>query len=354
MLLEKSFFEYLGIADSERIHSQVLAWILSEDCKAIDSKERLSFLKRTFNVSEKIEEIQTEMNRIDVFIKTKTNIIVIENKLKTSQHSNQLETYKLFCKEAFPTFNPNYFFLTLIDEKPRDHDWQCITYLNYYTQLNRISLKKDHTHSSIIQEYKIFLKRLVDVFENFRNNVKDYEMVFRDGNKRKKDKKRTDYKTENEWFIASNQLETIFQKSFLNNIIQKKHLSATVDETRGEALVDFPLQSDIDFDGRKYFTAIELQGKNTKFTFQIQKDEYLKSDKIWIERVISIMESLSKKNHFNYNKLNKPKRLAYVSISKTMNDFYWQMSSDELVAFIESEIKNGMELSKLLTNEFTK
>ena len=44
--MRKSFFEYLGIADIERVHSQFFAWIFSSDCQAIDSTYKNDLLKK--------------------------------------------------------------------------------------------------------------------------------------------------------------------------------------------------------------------------------------------------------------------------------------------------------------------
>ena len=115
--MKKSFFEYLGLADVERIHSQFLAWVLSPDCNAVNQIERKNLFREIFNVNGTITDIQTERNRIDILISTAKDIIVIENKIKSSQHSNQLENYRKFCKKSFPFHKIHYFFLTLIKEK---------------------------------------------------------------------------------------------------------------------------------------------------------------------------------------------------------------------------------------------
>lgn len=41
---EKSFFEHLGIANLERVHTEFLAWILSEHCLAISIEEKSQFI----------------------------------------------------------------------------------------------------------------------------------------------------------------------------------------------------------------------------------------------------------------------------------------------------------------------
>lgn len=352
--MTKSFFEYIGLADVERIHSQFLAWVFSEDCNAIEATEKQNLLKTIFSAGGQIEQIQTERNRIDILIQTSTDIVVIENKIKSSQHSNQLSNYKQYCDKEFPSHRKHFFFLTLIDEKTSEKDWQRISYSIIYRHLTSLKLKENNTHSSIINEYLIFLKRLDEVVAHFAENVKQYDMVFLDGKKKKQDKKRTDYKTENEWFIASNQLETILQKSYLSLLVEQvKTPIGFITDTRGDALVDFPLQDNINYEGRNYSTILQLQEDTIKFAFAIYGNDYTKSKKEWVSKVIPLMKKMSEENTFGYRKLNPPKSKAYISISKKLKEHYWHLSLDDLTKFVRDEIENGKELTKTLTKLLT-
>ncbi len=352
--MTKSFFEYLGLADMERIHSQFIAWVLSGDCNAIESLDRQNLFNNIFNLGGQITEIQTERNRIDILISTPTDIIVVENKIKSSQHSNQLENYKQYCNKVFPGHRKHFFFLTLIDEKTNDMDWQRLSYSTIFNHLSTLRLKANNTHSSIISEYLVFLERLVSVFQHFKENVKDYDIVFLDGKKRKHDKKRSDYKNENEWFIASNQLETILQKSFMSMLVEHvKTPIGFVTDTRGDALVDFPLRNNIEFGGRYYSTIIQLQEDTIKFAFAISGNEYAKSKKEWVLKAIPLMKKLSEQNSFGYRKLNQPKSKAYISISKKLDGHYWHRSLNDLTKYLRTEIDNGKEMTNTLTKLLT-
>lgn len=349
--MKKSFFEYLGIADVERVHSQILAWIFSVDCDAIDANQKNELLKNIFHLDNvpEILSVQTERNGIDILIETKKEIIVIENKIKSSLHSDQLSRYEEYCKETFPTVKPYYYYLTLIGEDSFNGNWKRISYSNIYKHLIGLKLKKDVNHSIILKEYLIFLNRLESVIIDFTQNVKSYEMVFKDGNKRKEDKIRAIYNNDNEKFIADNQLETILQRSFLISIVDDiKSAVGFVNETRGAALVDFQIQEEIHFQNRKYATLIQLQKDNIKFAFAIQGRFYVESDKGWIEQIIPMMEQLSKSNYFQYNKCNKPKSKAFVSISKKLLKNYWLIERSELIDFLETEIENGKKMNNQL------
>ena len=106
----KNFFNAIGMADMEKVHSAMIAWILDDENdqslinnngQAISSfstlpiKERSSLLCNLFSISptKDFQSIKThvEWNDIDIMIETKdTNgineIWVIENKLKSQEH----------------------------------------------------------------------------------------------------------------------------------------------------------------------------------------------------------------------------------------------------------------------------
>ena len=343
----KSFFEYLGLADVERIHSQFLAWVLSTNCNALDQKERDHLLLDLFGISGPITSIQTERNRIDILIETPTDVIVIENKMKSSQHSNQLAIYEAYVNETYPNHSPHYFFLTLVNEKTSKQIWKRLTYSLLFKKLSSLKIISGTNHSVILAEYLLFLQRLDEVVTDFHSHVQQYDMVFLDRKKKKHEKIESDYKTENEWFIASNQLETILQKSFLIALVDEvKNPVGRISETRGDALVDFKIESDLQFEGRLYSTALQLQGETIKFTFAIQSSDYLTSKKQWIENIIPLFKQLIQENSYGYKKLNKPKNLAYLSISKKLDKYYWQRTLPELAGFIQEQMQHCKEMTK--------
>lgn len=346
----KSFFEYLGIANVERIHSQFFAWVFSSDCNAIDSDQKNELLQNIFQLdnNSQILHTETERNKIDILIQTNKEIVVVENKLKSSQHSNQLTRYKDFCDKEFPDIKKHYFFLTLIGEYTFDNNWKRISYFDIYEQFNSLELKSDTNHTVIVNEYLIFLKQLVSVVEDFKKTPHKYDMVFLDG-KRKKEKKINDNYDENinKKFIATNQLETILQKCFLGSLVDElKCHEAIISDTRGDALVDFPIKRQIEYEGKYYTTIIQLQKDTIKFAFTIHGGDYTKSQKVWIDNIILKMERLRLENNCGYKKLNKPKSKAYVSISKKINGHYWHKNLSDLTKYITAEIENGKSLSE--------
>lgn len=346
--MNKTFFEYIGIADMERIHSQILAWIFSTDCNALDEVQKRELLMTIFKLENvfEIKSILTESQRIDILIETDSDLIVIENKLKSSQHSNQLERYVELFKRIHKV-RPKFYFLSLIDETVKDPNWKRISYTKIFEALLELKLSSS-PHSVILAEYITYLGKLSGLLRDFQSNSTKYDMVFRDGKKKKADKVNFIYKTEYEKFIADNQLETILQKSFLNILSQRiDKVSTFVTDTRGDALIDFHLKHNILFGGKRYMTMIQLQNDVVKFAFVIA-EKYRASRKDWIQGVIPKMVELGSENRFGYVKCNRPKTKAYISISKKLTQNYWHMGMESLVAFVESEIENGIQLTELL------
>ena len=96
---KKGFFEFIAAADAEKVHSQTIGWIFSENCEVFDDNDKSSMLKELINVkNEKIDFIPTrvdvEISDIDILITCGDKLIIIENKIKSSHHSNQLFKYK--------------------------------------------------------------------------------------------------------------------------------------------------------------------------------------------------------------------------------------------------------------------
>ena len=334
----------------ERVHSQVFAWIFSADCQAIDAIQKDELFQSIFQPSSNsnIINIQTERDGIDILIQTNKEIVIVENKIKSSQHSNQLQRYKDLCERMFPSEQKHYYFLTLIGEHTDHQNWKRISYSQIYNHLKSLHFNPNSNHAIILKEYLMFLDRLVSVIEDFKQNSNKYDMVFLDGNKKKNEKIISKYSNDNEEFIATNQLETILQKCYLSSLVEMiNNPVGVIKETRGVALVDFPIQQKIEYEGRYYETIIQLQMNTVKFAF-IYGDDYLRSEKLWVDKIIPKMGKLSLFNDYGYNKLNKPTSKAYISISKKLDEHYWHKKIDNLVDLIKSEIENGKSLTEQL------
>lgn len=366
-----NFFDAIGIADMEKVHSAVIGWMLSCNCSAFNITTKSELLQNIFQVKkddrvEKFDSIEVyiEWRNIDILILTKNKCWVIENKIKSSQHSDQLKRYAkiLNCQklmsptqfqkylddqDGFPinnlklkdnpyvSYEKAYCFLTLIDEQPIiDKDgveWKNIHYsqLSGFVEEALSKAKKDHKDYIIINEYLECIKGLSSALNEFIKNPGKYPNVFEDGRKRKEDKE--DKEDETQQYICTNGLETIFQKCFLSSLIPKTDFSKLISkpnrfkisETHGTAHVDFtypPIQN----------VTFQIQFQDGTFKIQIIGDnvEAIPFLNAWNGKLNKYLE-----NHHGWsvNKSQKEKK-AYISISKYFfdKDVWFKLDLDTL------------------------
>ena len=181
-----NIFEILDIVNAEIRHSNVLAWLFNPDSNHGLSETFLKqFLKffisqnkgyikanvslfdfEIFNYSD--VEVRREWNNIDLIIilneASKKVVITIENKIGTSEHTDQLKRYRKIIEEEF---NSNYekLYILLLPEEivPSDDFWTCITY-DIIAKLieDLLESKKEMLSDSVygfINQYNIILRR---------------------------------------------------------------------------------------------------------------------------------------------------------------------------------------------------
>ncbi|MFM2249842.1 MAG: hypothetical protein RLZZ358_769 [Bacteroidota bacterium] len=236
---QKGFFEFIAAADSEKVHSQTIGWIFSKDCDVFESNEKSEILnalliqKNKKNEDFKPEKVFVEFDDIDILIETKKWLIVIENKIKSSQHSNQLYKYEYITAQNFKTAldcyekwkliefpqdnfkskfenaqpggrkklistwvsnwdkkdklkvkdlktedigktylekSSKYIYLTLIKEEPKSKNWIPVTYSTMHSVLSDYFLKKDQKN---LQHYAI-VKSYLSTIGNLSKIVSDF------------------------------------------------------------------------------------------------------------------------------------------------------------------------------------
>ena len=202
-----SFFDRIGVADMEKVHSAVIGWIFSDDCKALTNQQKSELLCSLFHVSPSQTfnsfVVEVEHHDIDVLIITDNNACwVIENKIKSSQHNNQLDKYykiingepvKIGRKEQkirdYIHLKSNYCFLTLVDEKPQceKNVWANTTYKSFSFALKKALTNANRNNDSVIlNEYLCCITNLATALDGFINNHQQYPEVFLDGANKKK------------------------------------------------------------------------------------------------------------------------------------------------------------------------
>ena len=152
-LREPNIFRALSIERKELRHSNFIAYILdpreNHGLKDIVLRKLLrdlftesKSLDRTIFDADYIDlnniEIRREWRNIDILIVLKNDVIVIENKVDSVDHSNQLRRYRKIVEESFQAKKRHYVYLTPFGNDPQDAESRSC-YINYsYVQISEI------------------------------------------------------------------------------------------------------------------------------------------------------------------------------------------------------------------------
>ena len=363
-MINNTFFDAIGTADMERVHSAIIGWILSDKCKVLNMSDKSRLLNALFDVNDikDYDEINSilEYNHIDIYVETKHNSKVekwlIENKIKSSQGNSQLDEYTKLIPDA------HYLLLSLIKEDPKNNKWGKKTYKELSDSISNIlddipkpCSDENFRQLAILEEYANTIKTLCNLVERFIEKPFEYDNVFTDGHK-KKSEKRLDYKGvkngDVKEYIAINNLETILQKLYFTHIkesiqgeieeyICNRDIKWLISETHGNAeivIILTPNEEDkLQFD---------LAFQNGVFKFAVSKNYNTKGiDPKFKEEWISAFEKIANNEKINngYTKLNRPKSRSRVAISKTFNiddnptKKWWEYKIDEVAGAIKKE-----------------
>jgi len=178
-LKKPNIFEVLGISNHEIRHSNFLSWLLNpEGSHGLEDVFLKRFLREVFSseVNEEIDqievselnyssvEIRREWKNVDLLIITETIVVCVENKIGSSEHSNQLERYKKLVNQEFQDKKCVFVYLTPFGDHSSDIDnYIPISYEPIIDYLERIlkvySGSVNESVSTYIQDYIVILKR---------------------------------------------------------------------------------------------------------------------------------------------------------------------------------------------------
>ena len=315
----KNFFNAIGVASMEKIHSAMIAWILDDKNDKNIVKEqseeslfatfpievRSEILCKMFGIEDErqFDSIQThvEWNDIDIMIETiyknKREIWVIENKLKTPEHKSnsgkkriwQTEKYVKLIQREFKDLNHHYMLLSLGGDeakyKTEEVSWNSFSYSDLYKLLNE-KYKEEIVEYRQIKEYIYSIERMIKELENFKKDPSSYSIVFEPKKKKENKAKLLFEEPLNEnvkkaYYILENGLETIFQKEFLKKIVDDAQLKTlkegmVIDEDNGTAEFDYTIarfdkDAKVDDNGNLLF---QIQFQNGAFKVVIIHQNY--------------------------------------------------------------------------------
>ena len=310
----KNFFNAIGVADMEKVHSAMIAWIFDDENDAtlpanqgkVNSQfstfpisERSALLCKMFNENQRVfKSIKThvEWNDIDIMIETEEGngqkeIWVIENKLKSQEHKSnvssdekqkwninedeiwQTEKYEHIINDDYKSYKCHYMLLSLGGDVANSSSrcWKSYTYSELKDLLSSMNPKS----FVLIKEYTDAISKMTEelkTFLNSGNNISKYPHVFQ---KLTKSEASNANITPEEKYIVENRLETIFQKQFLammvNQYLPTIEKIVRYDERNGIAMFIEPIK-----DIGDYSLSIEFQGGTFKVGL-LHKD-YIKSN----------------------------------------------------------------------------
>jgi hypothetical protein len=155
-----NIFEVLKLGHHEIRHSNVLAWLLNPDeSHGFGDLFLRRWLMRVFHEAEsdapdlpdaveidsadlRTVEVRREWNHIDLLLIVSNPgggrdwVFAVENKVGSSQHSDQLTRYREKVESTFPSARQGFIFLTVLNEEPEDDYYASATYAQIVTVLD--------------------------------------------------------------------------------------------------------------------------------------------------------------------------------------------------------------------------
>lgn len=363
----KTFFEYLGNSNLELVHSQMIKWILSEDFQGFKNREKsvAAILHRFFEIEDPlpIRSISTEQNSIDICIELPNTTLYIENKIKSSQHSDQLKRYKDKVEHDNPDRNQRFYFLTLFGEQAATPGWINKSYQDLEKVLKSLVEKGEiegNFNGDLLKEYIKTLENFSTAIKEFLEKPGDHPLVFINAG-RKKANKTAKPNNNTEKFIARNNLETLFQKVYFREVFKHINFHSPhyyITESQGQAMLGcilIPLKkmsNNLEFN-----FAMDFQNGTFK-TFCVAGD-YINSSKSDLPAGVKDLFDLIQSNHpqYGYKKVANPsKTKALCSITKKINlnqlesmahpevEYWWQLRPEIFAAYYRKEMEISQEI----------
>lgn len=169
LLGQFNIFEAIGAVRHELRHSDFLGFLLdprqnhglSDEFvrlllqKALTSANRILPISLidldVWNLTE--VEISREWQNIDLLLVDNIHrlVIVIENKIGSSEHSNQLQRYRQIVEHHYPDWNIVYIFLTPDGDIPSDENYIPLDYSTVCAVIERLTEKRSSTLGSDVR-----------------------------------------------------------------------------------------------------------------------------------------------------------------------------------------------------------
>src|SRR5882724_11750234 len=192
-----NIFTALNAMDYETRHSNFLAWLLDPSgthrfgtkflngflslvAKKISKGSEAAKLDSILHNAHGLQgaEVKREFKRADLLVVDRTQqfVCLVENKIHTGEHSEQLLRYRLMVEQEFPGYHHMFVFLTLRPEKPSDTAYVSLTYAELCGELKQLTAVKESVPPS--EALALLLQQYVDFIADFESGVKPRPNAF--------------------------------------------------------------------------------------------------------------------------------------------------------------------------------
>lgn len=327
-----SFFDYLQLADREKIHTQMINWLFSLKEEILSNETKQLLLEKICKTPiEKFDTIKssTEENNIDLIIETNSSLFIFEVKLKSSEHSEQTDRYtkNIYDNKDYKNLEKYFMYLTLNNEKAKSEDFKSVTFKDLLQYLKEISNDiKEQKTKLFLDEYMNSLSNLTTIEQDFIKNYRDdkYKFMF----------EKLKIESDLSKYVIKNKLKNFLLKSLFHSInseIKYDELKSKCKDTKnlnrifessvgsssrtGNSAIQVILY-EFKYDSTYYVLGFRWQGN---FKITISEKNYIKSKKEDLPEDSKIIKVF--KEVFSLNKkLNKPTKKAAYSTSLTKED----------------------------------
>ena len=185
--IEKSFvgfnvFEAIGHTHAEERHSNFLGFLLDpRESHGLGDRFLREFILRTVKSVPRDERtvdlveislsdlsstlILREHRNIDIFAINDEEkfVVVIENKIRSKEHSNQLQRYRQYVESQYPDHNKIYVYLTPDGEEPSDSSYIPYTYSEIVLLIEDVAKETQNSIPTLVfsalEQYLQILRR---------------------------------------------------------------------------------------------------------------------------------------------------------------------------------------------------
>jgi len=176
-LKRSNIFRILRITKTEIRHSNFISWLLDP---SESHNLREIFLKRfLLDVEVDIDdlkyqkvEIRREWRNIDLLIIFSNDVICIENKVESKEHSNQLKRYEEIVNENFKNYRKHFIYLTPFGSEPSEDIYETYSYQQVIVNIDHVlNVFERNLTSDVIQYMKDYSEILkIDIMKEHEIN----------------------------------------------------------------------------------------------------------------------------------------------------------------------------------------